>query len=74
MISRDDIPEEFYRGDNHPRVETVGDLKEALKALPDDLTVLGDWASSDESTVQLIVYNITTDPFLSLEEVAEDYD
>lgn len=47
------IPKKFYKAGNHPTARTVGELKEILEELPDDLRVeagFGDMA-------QVVVYN-----------------
>lgn len=50
------IPEEFYRGDNMPVVHNVGELKEQLSRLPDDLPLEAGFGDA----VALVVFNINT--------------
>lgn len=66
MKWKDRVPKHFYNGDESPRVYNVGQLKEALKELPDDLEIGG-------NNTQLIVYNINAMPFLELNEDEDDY-
>lgn len=66
---RKDLPEKFYReadGTGFPVVAyTVGELKEALKDLPDDIDIRQD----HEPGVHVIVYNAGyTNTHLSFEE------
>jgi len=62
------IPKKFYRGDNQPIAENVGELKAILNELPDDLRVDGGWGNP----VQVVVYNHgKPDMRLSFEEAEE---
>lgn len=58
---RTDIPEQFYReapGTGYPVcVYTVGELKEALKKLPDDIKI----RQGFDYGVQIIVFNVGYD-------------
>lgn len=47
------IPKRYYKAGNHPKAETVGELKKLLAELPDDLPVHHTWGAGPE----LIVYN-----------------
>jgi len=35
----------YYEGEDRPHLRTVGDLKAALKGLPDDMPIRGCWES-----------------------------
>jgi len=57
-----EIPEPFYREETGIiTVSTVGELKQALSHLPDDLPI-------DDENKRLVVPNINTSPFLTFEE------
>jgi len=62
---KDLINPRFYK-DDQPRVivETVGELKEWLSQLPDDLPVHQGFADSTKMTV----YNVSDSPHLEFEE------
>lgn len=63
------IPEPFYRGENHPRAKTVGQLKKLLDQLPDALPV-GNLC--DSGTVLVVFNRSRPDIHLSFEST-EDY-
>ena len=65
---RSEIDPRFYRGDRKPVATTVLELRELLSELPDDLPVM-----PHESGAALIVYNVTSSAFLSIEE-ADDWE
>jgi len=59
----------FYHADfEHPKAYTVGELKEILAELPDDLRI----KQGFEDGVKLIIYNHGFNPHLELEEIDED--
>lgn len=63
------IPEDFYRGDNHPVVQNVGELKKQLEKLPNDLLI----QCGCEDGAAIIVYNVTSgNPVLEFTEVEEN--
>ncbi len=72
------IPLEFYNeekaGKPHPKVRTVGELKEQLKNLPDDLPLgyrpnHGKIDNEDYEALSCIVFNVSSDnPFFELTE------
>lgn len=65
---RQDIPEDFYKGD-YPVVYTVGELIEELKRLPEDLPI----TLGFNQGVGVVVYNVDRDSIhLSFEE-CEDF-
>jgi hypothetical protein len=45
------VPEEFWRGEDKPKVETVGELIETLKRIPSDLHLTEE--------MEVTVYNIS---------------
>lgn len=47
------IPEAYFKGDEHPIARTVGDLKKLLNDLPDELRI----EASFGDNVCLVVYN-----------------
>jgi len=47
------IPKKFYRGDNKPRANTVGELKKIINELPDDLPL-----DPHENGCSVVVYNV----------------
>ena len=58
------IPTKFYKGDNQPTAQNVGELKAALAELPDDLPV-----KSGYGKACLIVFNYgTNDQHLKISE------
>jgi hypothetical protein len=61
------IPKKFYRGDNRCTARTVGEIKDLLAELPDDLPVQAPFGEP----VQLIVYNHGR-PDMHLEVVEAD--
>lgn len=65
----DIIPEKFYRGDRpHPIAYSVGELKQILNELPDNLPI----ECSLDYGVKLTVYNHgTEDMHLQLEDTVE---
>ena len=63
---REEIDPKFYKGGSKPIVHTVSELKELLSELPDDLPIM-----PDEDGVALIVYNVKTDAFLSLDDASD---
>lgn len=64
----DDIPREFYYGDDHPICYTVGDLVEQLKRLPRGMKINQGFGRG----VEVIVYNHgRSDCHLEFEEVDE---
>ncbi len=73
-LKRDDIPKRFYHGEHQrPRARTIGELKELLAQLPDDLDT-GD----DERCIslELRVINLSKSapgqPYLTIEEVDDE--
>ena len=74
----DAIPVEFYNeekaGKPHPKVQTVGELKEQLNRLPDDLPLgyrpnIGECDNDDYAPISCIVFNVSGDnPFFELTE------
>ncbi|MFA5340164.1 MAG: hypothetical protein WC332_00160 [Clostridia bacterium] len=63
------IPEKFYRGDDHPKAYTVGELKKVLSELPDDFPIM----QCFEEGVMIVVYNYNQeDVHLEFEEIEED--
>ena len=58
------IDEKFYKGNNHPIAFTVGDLKNLLSELPDELRL-------SENTCKVIVFSINDNPILEFME--EDF-
>jgi hypothetical protein len=69
-ILKDLIPKHFYHGDNHPTVSTVGELREVLAELPNNLRVEAGFSKC----AMLVVYNIASDPHLEIEEGDDDED
>jgi hypothetical protein len=71
---RKDLPEKFYKesGSGYPVIAyTVGELKEALNDLPDDIEIMQD----DGRGVHLIVYNASYESIhLAFEENEYDED
>lgn len=66
MSRAHEIPKPFYRPDSGRIIATtVGELKEALAFLPDDIPI-------DEEHHQVVVANINTDPILIFEEIEAD--
>jgi hypothetical protein len=66
--SLEEIPKMFYRGDDHPEAQTVGELKMHLNDLPDDLPIHNGFNDG----VMLIVFNHgKSDMHLGLEEIDE---
>lgn len=64
------IPEKFYHGDApRPMAYTIGELKELLSELPDELGIESDWSAG----VAVIVYNHGT-PYehLEFEEIEQE--
>lgn len=75
-LSRNDIPKKFYNenGDGYPVVaKTIGDLKNILAELPDDLAINQDY--SDEGGCQVTVFNMSKTfskaPHLEFQEVED---
>lgn len=67
-MKKKEIPDKFYKGENQPIVETVGELKKALTELPDDLPIKSTWTDG----FKLVVFNHGQDSeHLSFEE--EDF-
>lgn len=68
MGKHKNIPIEFYNereaGIGHPVVHTVGELIAQLQRLPSSLPISGGWGNPAE----LVVYNISEDPFLEIKE------
>ncbi len=71
MSLRDIVPEEFYRGDDHPYAETVEELIYLLQKLPGDLPI----KQGFNNGCTLIVFNVSEeDAHLEVMEVEEDDD
>lgn len=52
MSLKDTIPECYYKGDaEKPHAATVGELKQLLGQLPDDLPIMQGWARSEPMRV-----------------------
>ena len=78
LSGNEGIPVEFYNeekaGKLHPKVQTVGELKEQLNRLPDDLPLgyrpsVGDCHNDDYAPISCIVFNVSGDnPFFELTE------
>jgi hypothetical protein len=63
------IDEKFYRGEDHPTAHTVGELKQLLSELPDELGV----QEGFNDGVRLVVYNHgRVDERLEFEEIDLD--
>lgn len=62
------IPEEFYKGDKHPVVRTVAQLKKQLSRLPDDLPI-----DHGFGVPEMVVFNMSSArPHLEFREHEED--
>ena len=59
---KNSINKKFYRGDNKLRAKTVGELKNILKELPDELEL-----DPYESGCSVIVYNIDSNVHVCVE-------
>ena len=69
MIEQDyKIHDKFCRGSAKPIAQTVGELKEILNELPNDLPVM-----EQEGGAALVVYNVGMVPFLAIED-GDDWD
>ncbi len=73
---RNDVPKKFYNenGDGYPVIaKTVGELKEVLKELPDDIAINQDY--SEVGGCQVTVYNMNpkfgNKPHLEFQEVED---
>jgi hypothetical protein len=51
------IPEKFYKGDNHPKANTVGALKKILDELPNGMRIECGFGEG----VEVVVYNHGTE-------------
>lgn len=68
MDRSNEIPEPFYRDEAGVVLAyTVGELKKALNALPDDLPI-------DDCCVRLTVPNVKTSPYLMFDAYDQDWD
>jgi len=63
---RKEIDQKFYKGGIKPIAYTVGELMELLSELPCDLPIM-----PDENGAALVVYNVKTDAFLSLDDASD---
>ena len=70
-MTRTEIPTKFYKGDDKPVANTVGELIEILKELPAELPV--DQGFNNGGTV-VVVFNVDSEPFVEFLEVEQDED
>lgn len=68
---KDNIPTKFYKGEDRPVANTVGELIEILKELPAELPV--DQGFNNKGTV-VVVFNVDSDPFVEFLEVEDNDD
>jgi hypothetical protein len=69
-MKNQEIPEKFYKGDDHPTAYTSGELKRLLDELPDDFPINQGYG---DGGVVVVVYNYKhDDAHIQFEEVEED--